>query len=267
MRVRGPVAPRRTRWLSEAAIAALDSGDVDTLLRINSAEFGGATMMADADDEDDDDDDEEDGSDSGADDDNADKSKDKKSDDDADEDDLREENVKLRRRLKANDKRTSTLEKRLQELESGKGSDDDKKDVDGVAAAKITELEGTVADLQSEVGTLRLEKAFLSSNKHEWHDPDVALALANSQGFLEDVVDDDGDVSKVALRKALDRLAREHKYLVKTEDKKSKKKGKDDDKEEPAAPSGQPSSGRSKNGDDAKARKAELQKRFPVLTR
>lgn len=266
MRVRGPVNIRKTRRLSEAAVAALEKGNIDDLLRINRAEFGGATMMADADDDDDDADDDDDDSDSGTDDDDAGSKKkgSDKDDDSDDDDDLREENARLRKRMKAADKRSSDLEKRLEKIESGKG-DDDKAEPDAIAQAKITELEKDNADLQSEVGTLRLEKAFLTSNKHKWHDPDVALSLANSQGFLDDVVDEDGEVSRKELRKALDRLAREHRYLVNTEGDKKKKKQDDKADDEPPAPSGQSSSRRSKNGDDAKARKQELRQRFPVL--
>lgn len=263
MRVRGPVNISRTRRLGEAAVAALEQGDIDALFRTNRAEFGGATMMADADDDDDEDDDDD--ADSGGGDDTG-SDKDSNKDDESDDDDREEQLSRLRKRMKAADKRASDLEKQVKELLAGKGKDDDKdREPDAVAQQKITELESQVETLTSERDRLRLEKAFLSSNDHEWHDPDTALDLAHTKGFLEDVLEEDGEVSKRELRKALTRLAKEHKYLVREAEKKGKKK-KDDDEPPPPA-SGAPSSGRSKNGDDAKARTQQLKKRFPVLNR
>lgn len=262
MRVRGPVNIK-TRQHREAAMSALEQGDLDALFRINRAEFGGATMMADSDDEDEEDEDGDDG-DSGADDtDSGGGAKDSDKDEESDADDLREENAKLRKRLKANDKRASDLEKRLAELEKKPKDGEKDSEPDAVAQQRIADLETQLESLTGERNRLRLEKAFLTSNKHTWHDADTALDLANSKGYLEEVVDEDGDVDKRELRKALDRLAKEHKYLVAVEPKK-KQKDKDNDEEHPP-PSGQASSRRSKNAEDEKARKQELKKRFPVL--
>jgi hypothetical protein len=256
MKVRGLVSPR---VVSGARMAALAAGDIDELLRINRAEFGGHVMMADEPDEDDDDAD-DDGDDSGdADKKGTKKSKDSDSDADADDDgddddDSAAEREKLRKRIKAADRRASEAERKVRELEDADKSEAEK------ATARVTELEKENGDLQSEVSTLRLQNAFLTANKQKWHDPDVALDLARSKKFLEDVVDEDGEVDKKALGKALERLAKEHPYLVMTDDKSDK-----DD--EPGEPSGQPAGGRSDNVKDEKAKKAQLRQRFPVLNR
>jgi hypothetical protein len=110
------------------------------------------------------------------------------------------------------------------------------------------------------ISGLRLQVAFLSANQHEWHDGEVALSLAQSKGYLEDVVDEEsGEVDKKALKKALDRLATEHKYLVASGGKK------DDD--EPDEPSGSPAGGRKGNNKDKDARRQQLANRIPSINR
>lgn len=255
MKVRGLINPRRR--LSEAAVAALDRGDIDELLRINREEFGHFRMMADGDDDDDDDNDDND-DDTGGDGDDGDdddvKSK-KKSDSDKDDDDDDgddSEKEKLRKRMKAADKRASEAERKLRERE-----DEDKSELEK-AQSRVSEIEEENTTLKGQVNSLRLENAFLTANKHSWHDPDVALSLAQSKKYLDDVVDDDGEVDKKELSKSLDRLAKEHPYLVAKEDK-----SEEDDLPE----SGSSGGGRSDNSKDAKARKQQLRGRFPVLNR
>lgn len=253
-KVRGPVSPRK-RVLSAAARAALEAGNVDELMAINRAEFGGFRMMADEDDDEDEDDD--DTGDSGADDDDDDADKDKSDKDKSDsgeDDDKDAELEKMRKRMKAADKRAEETARQLRELQ-----DKDKPELDKVRS----DLESITAErdgLLSEVRELRLQNAFLTANEHEWHDPDVALSLAASKKYLEDVVDEDGEVDKKALKKALERLAKEHTYLV------NDKSGKDKD-DEPGGPSGEPAGGRSDNVKDEKAKQAQLRRRFPSLNR
>lgn len=201
----------------------------------------------------DEDEDDDDGSDSGADD------KKQTEDDDTDsggDDDKvsRADLEALEKRMKAADKRADEAERKL------RAEEDKKKDELTRAQDRVTELETEVETLQSKIKTMGLQNAFLSANKHDWHDSDVALDLADRKGYLEDVVDDDGVVNKVALGKAMDRLAKEHTYLVKPASKKD-----DDDDEEP--PSGEPAGGRSDNSKDAKRKKQELARRFPILNR
>jgi hypothetical protein len=222
-------------------------------MAINRAEFGGFFMGPEDDDDDDDDDDNTDDSGAGG----KKKSKKKSDDDDTDsggddDDDDDGDAERLRKRMKAADKRAAEAEAELQKIR-----DKDKTELER-AQGQVGDLEKQVETLQSEVTTLRLQNAFLTSNKHTWHDGDTALALAQSKGYLDDIVDDEGTVDKKALGKALDRLATEHKYLVKTDEKK-------DDDDEPGGPSGEPAGRRSDNSKDEKAKAAQLRKRFPVL--
>lgn len=254
-KVRGPVSPKRS--LSVARAAALAAGDVEALLALNRAEFGGFRMLKDDDDDDDTDDDDDD--DASGDDDTDDDKKDKsKKDKDAsasdDDDDEPSELENMRKRMKAADKRAAETERELRELR-----DKDKPELDKVRS-DLEEITAERDGLRTEVRDLRLQNAFLTANDHEWHDPDVALSLAGSKKYLEDVVDDDGEVDRKALKKALERLAKEHQYLIKS-------KSKDDKDDEPGAPSGEPAGGRSDNAKDEKAKQASLRRRFPSLNR
>lgn len=244
MRHRGPITPRR---LSEDALAALASGDVAALIEANRREFGGFVMMADPPDDDDDGDDDDDDDDSSSDDAGSDGS------DDGDDGDSQAELERLRKRMQAADKRATAAEKALKKKEDAEKGDLER------AQSALTDLEKQNKELSATVSELRLQNAFLTANKITWHDPDTALALAQSKGFLADVVDEEsGEVDKKALAKSLERLSKEHEYLVKT----SK-----DDKQEDAPPSGEPSGGRSDNKKDDKAKKAAMKQRFPVLNR
>lgn len=247
MRHRGPINPRR---LSEDAMAALACGDVQALIEANRREFGGFVMMADDNDDDDDADKDEDKSDDDSDDDGDADDKKKKSDDDGDDSELE----RLRKRMQAADQRAAKAEQALRKIEDAQKDDLTK------AQDRVTELETENKELQSRLSDLNLQNAFLTANKITWHDPDTALALAQSRKYLEDVVDEEsGDVDRKALGKALERLSKEHAYLVKSEDKK-----KDD---EPDSPSGEPAGGRSDNTKDDKAKKKAMRNRFPVLNR
>lgn len=162
----------------------------------------------------------------------------------------RDEYNRLMKRMQESDRARTAAEKKVKEAEDAKKDDLTK------ATDELTEAQETITGLQKQVSDLRLENAFLVANKHPWHDPEVALGLARTKGYLDDAVDDEGEVDKKALKKALDRLATEHKYLIKAKEK-------DDD--EPAGPSGEPGGKRSSNQDDDKAKKAKLKERFPVL--
>jgi hypothetical protein len=247
MAVRGPVAPRR---LSEDATAALQRGDISALLDIHKREFGGFVMMADDTDDEDDDDKHDDDGDDGAS--GADKSGDdsKKTDDDDVDDSLE----KMRKRMRAADKRADEAAQRLKEIEDAKKDDLTK------AQETAAELESKVSELTETVNTLRLQNAFLTANTASWHDPDVALTLAQSKHYLDDIVSDDGEVDKKELKKALERLAKEHTYLVKSEDKK-----RDDQQDD--VPSGESGGGRSDNSKDEKTKQDRLKRRFPALNR
>lgn len=204
----------------------------------------------DPDDDDDDDDDDASGADADKKDDKS--NKDPDSGGDSKDDDDKEDPEVLKRRMKAADKRADEAEKRLKAIEDAKKDDLTK------ATERAEELEKEIESRDTIIRELRLKNAFLSANKHSWHDPDEALASAERNGYLEDTVSDDGEVDKVRLGKALDRLAKEKQFLVKTEVKKD---------DEPGEPSGEPAGGRSDNTKDDKAKSAQLKRRFPVLNR
>lgn len=250
MAVSGPISRAN---LSEDALAALECGDLDTLFALKRAEFGGFAMMADDPDDDDDDDNDDDDTDDDAGDSGRKRKKSDDDDDDADSDDSDDRLEKALRRMKAADKRATEAERKLRERDDADKSDLEK------AQGQVTELEKTVSTLQTKVSELTLHNAFLTSNNITWHDPDTALALAGSKGYLEDVVDEEsGEVDRKALAKALEKMSKEHKYLVKSEDK-------NDD--EPGGPSGEPAGGRSENNDDTKVKREKQKQRFPVLNR
>lgn len=251
MAASGPIAQRS---LSEEAIAALQCGDIQALLDHQHSRWGNMVMMADE--PDDDDDDDEDKGDTGDDDHAGDG--DSGSDDDKGDNKgdtvSREEFDQLKKRMRAADKRADEAEAKVKRAEDAKKDDLTK------AQDDLTQAQEKVAELEQQVSDLRLQNAFLTTNKHSWHNPDIALKVARSEKYLDDAIDEEtGEVDKVALGKAMDRLAKENAYLVKTD------KSKDDDN--PDEPSGEPAGGRSKNSKDSKKEKDALRRRFPVLNR
>lgn len=157
------------------------------------------------------------------------------------------------RRMKAADKRADAAEAKIKERERA--------EQDEVTRLKsdLEERDSKIKDLTATVAKLTLDNAFVTANKVKWHDPDTALGLAQSGGYLDDVIDDEGVVNKKALGSALDRLAKDKPFLVKSSDDKD---GKDD---KPGGPSGEPAGSRSDNAKDEKAKKQQLRRRFPVL--
>lgn len=63
---------------------------------------------------------------------------------------------------------------------------------------------------ESAMKELRIQNAFLGSNKHQWQNPTSALKLAD---MTDVAIDDDGKVT--GLEQALNKLAKEHPYLLK----------------------------------------------------
>lgn len=157
----------------------------------------------------------------------------------------------LARRMQAADKRASDAESKVKEIEDAKKDDLTK------AQDRVQELEKDMEERDETISQLRLENAFLGTNTHEWQDSDVAMSIARSKGFLEDIVDDKGEVDKKSLKASLDKLAKEHAYLVKEK--------KDDDSS--GGSSGSSGPGRSNNSKDQEGRRQELRRRFPAVNR
>lgn len=243
MRHRGPVAPRKT-------VHPLTGEPIVPVGYVNGRPVW-PILGGDASNDDDDDDQDDNSGDSGAGggNDQGDKTGSDGDDTKVDRTDLEA----LEKRMKAADRRADEAERKLKQIEDAKKDDLTK------AQDELGEVKNALEQAQSLITSLRLQNAFLTANKHSWHDPDTALDLAQSKGYLEGVLTDDGEVDKKALGNALDRLAKEKAFLVKSEDKKEK----DDDQ----PPSGQPAGGRSDNTKDEKARKQRLQRRFPAINR
>jgi hypothetical protein len=245
MRLRGPMAPiMKTHPLSGLPIEPLGMVNGRLIYPI----MGGAP-----DDDDDDDDDKGGGNDRGdAGSDGDDKDKDSNSGGDSKTVSW-EEFERLRERMQAADRRAAEAEKKVKDAEDAKKDDLTK------AQDRVTELEQEIEQREERIRSLTLQNAFLTANEHSWHEPETALSLAESNGYLDGVVSDEGDVDKTRLKKALDRLAKEKKFLV------QETKGEKDD--EPPASSGEPAGGRSDNSKDDRAKKEQLRRRFPVLNR
>jgi hypothetical protein len=231
--------------LSDEAIAALQAGDPTALINFHRRTFGGFVMEEGDDDNSGDGDDGNNDGDSGTGDDGDDGDDGASgSDDDADTKAALE---RMEKRMKAADQRADKAEKALKAIEDGKKDDLTK------ATDRVTELEGEVTGLKEQLQSERLNNGFLSANKHTWHNPNAALKLAQSEGYLTDVLNDDGTVDNKALGTALDKLAKDHTYLVKPR--------------EGAGASGEPAGGRSGNGKDDKAVKEADKRRAPALAR
>lgn len=245
--------------LSEDALRALQAGDVEALMDSHRGRWN-LSMMADdgGDDDDSDDDDDDTGGGDGK---KGKKSGDSGSGDDDDDDDAGSDGdddtvtkadlERMEKRMKAADKRASEAEAALRKI------DDSKKDDLTKAQDRVTEVEEENGTLKDTVSGLRLEVAFLKSNDQSWHKPGTALRLAQSEGYLEDVVDDDGKVDEKAMKKALSNLAKDHEYLV---NKGSGSGG-------GSGSSGSPAGGRSGNGKDDKQVEEGDRRRAPALSR
>lgn len=146
---------------------------------------------------------------------------------------------RLRNQLSTADQKRVQVETELQQLKDKDLSEKDK------AVKDLQTVTDERDSLISTVNELRLSNAFLSANKVTWNDGDVALSIAQAKGYLADAVNDKGEVNTKELEKALDKLAADHKYLVKAKDD-----GDEEEEETPTA-SGAPASGagRQKHGD------------------
>ena len=117
--------------------------------------------------------------------------------------------LKVQKRMRAADRRASTAEGRVTELEK------QLEDLPG--------LQKKVSDYEADIKKLRLDNAFLSANDVDWHDAEAALRLAD---LSEVKIGDDGTVT--GLKEALKKLSEAKPYLVKKAEEKGKGQ-KDDD--------------------------------------
>lgn len=218
---------------SAEAQSALAMGDVEELLRIHKANFGGFRMMAedaaadadaggDEDGEDSDDADEEEDEDEKDDDGRAKSTKRSVSAQKAKE--LHDENSRRRNENKQLREQNEKQAKRLKEIE-----DKDKSEFDKTAEERDS-LKTTNEKLAETNRQLALQVAFLEDGTQNWHNPKAALKLLDLDGV------EIGDDGVTGLDKAIKKLAEENPFLLKGA------KEEDDDDSASGAPksSGQP---------------------------
>lgn len=193
-------------------------------------------------------------------------------DDDEDDRPTRPERQAARYRVKLRE-----TEKALRDVQAElKAIRDKDSKPDEVATRDLTEARATVDKLTAQNRTLAAQLAFFTANTINWIDPADAFALAEREGLLEDVIDEDGTVDKRELRRGLRELAKRKKHLVKQDDspkargRKSTEQDEDeeDDDEEPSprrSASSMNGSRRGKRG--AAPSREQLAKKFPVLNK
>lgn len=183
-------------------------------------------------------------------------------DDDEDEDDAKFKASRQAKRYRLKLRETeSALEEVRKELRQIKNKD---RKPDEVVSEELTETKEKLDRVTRANNEMRLELAFFKANDIDWVDPADALRLAD----LDDVdVDDDGNVDRKSLRRALRELAKRKPHLV----KKSEARGQDDDDDdedddEPSSRQTAPKmNGRRKGKEKEKTSRDELAKRFPSL--
>lgn len=159
---------------------------------------------------------------------------------------LSDENARRRNEAKTLKQQLADAQAKLKEHEdAGLGELDKAK----------SDLESTTAEnakLAEAILKLRIDNAFLSSNKHTWKNPKAALRLVD---LSEVEIDDDGEVT--GLDKALDALAKSDPYLLADSG--------DDDGDGDGTPTGQnPVPKKQKKGDPGRD---ALTKKYPALRR
>ena len=157
---------------------------------------------------------------------------------------LSDENARYRNRAKKAEDEKNVALARLKEIDDADKSELDK------ATSRSTELEGTVESQDDTITKLRIDNAFLTSNKHKWQNPAAALRLID---LSEVEIDEDGKVT--GLDKALDKLAKSDAYLLASDD--------DDDGDDNGTPTGQPPAPRTKGN----VSRDKLVKKYPALRR
>lgn len=161
---------------------------------------------------------------------------------------------RLQKQLSEADKKRNEFENELKTLKQKDLSDLEKAQTEAKdATERATALEG-------EIQKLRLANAFLASNTITWQNGEVALDIAHSKGYLEDVQDDKGVVDSKKLVAALKRLSEEHKYLVKADDGEG-------EQQQGQGSSGESGPARTNNAKDDKAKEQRLRTSFPALGR
>lgn len=157
----------------------------------------------------------------------------------------KEEFEKLAERMRNADRRASTAESKLKEIE-----DKDKSELEK-ATRDLGEVTKERDQLKDQNKELALQLAFVSDNRYEWKNPKAALKLAD---LSEVEIGDDGKVT--GLDKALQALAKSDGYLLK---EKEDGEGSGGDEKDP--PSG---AGGSKKPPNGKFNRESLAKKYRI---
>lgn len=161
------------------------------------------------------------------------------------------------RRMKRADRAKSKTVNELNALKTGTAKDL------ADAQTKITDLEGQLAAKSGTDSASLIREEFRDSDLYDWHDRKVAFGLLD---LSEVDVDDDGTVDADSLKDAIEALAKDKPYLVKT---KAKAKDEDEDDEDDddkgtkGRRSGAPVNGRKRSSQQKS--EAQVKDKFPIL--
>lgn len=120
----------------------------------------------------------------------------------------RAEHERTLERMRAADRAKSEAEKKLQEI-----ADKDKSELER-ANQKVTELTEANSKLAEENGRLKMENAFNNVPDVKFKKPGTALKVAQAEGFLEDVLDNDGSVNVKIFNKKVGEFAKANPELL-----------------------------------------------------
>lgn len=158
-----------------------------------------------------------------------------------------EEYEALQRRMQAADRTATTVQNKLAEIENASKDELTRtKDALAKAAAENARLK--------EANKSVLLKADFGLAGVQWHNPSTAYVTLLNEYPDAVHVDDDGKV--VGMKTAVEKLAKEHPYLVKTTEEK---------KDEESAATGPVKNGKRKGDEGATAMDEALRKRLPAL--
>lgn len=253
--------------ISDEALAALQSGDVEALLASHRARFGGFKMEKDDDQDDDDNDDDDTGGDGGDDDDESDDGDDEDEDDDKSNKskesrrikELSDENARWRVKFRKRGERITELESEIEKLKKGKpksGNEDKDDDASG-DDDKDSELKAENEKLKAQLVSQQIRQEFNdlvtgSDAVAKFKNPKTAFRLLD----LDDVeIDEDGDIT--GLDEAIKKLAKSDPYLLDTGKK-------DEDDEDDDKSTGQPTGRKRGKGNP---NRDKLLDKYPALRR
>jgi len=201
----------------------------------------------------------------------ADEREDEDLDEDEDEDDEPEESVEtLKEKLAKAEAERERAHRRMRRADRAKSKADNElatlrngtqKDL-ADANAEIERLKAELAQKSGTDTTSIVREEFRDNTKVKWHNPKLAFELLD----LDEVdVDDNGKVDAASLNDAIEKLAKDHPYLVKTD-----KAGDSEDEDEEEDKRPKPRSGSQPSGSRKSARdkrNQEIASRYKISGR